>query len=140
MTVLFQPAPIMKGLGMEKTKVLIAEDNEVVHKALTLGLSKEYELLHAFDGEEAFISAVKNKPDVILLDVMMPVMDGRTVCKKLKSDPETSSMKIVMVTGRDDQNDRLIGFEVGADEYLTKPCTFEYIKRAINKVLKKPPS
>ncbi len=124
---------------MAKTIILIAEDNEVVHKTLTSGLSKEYNLLHAFDGAEALMIAADKKPDVILLDLMMPVMDGRTVCKKLKSNPNTRSMKIVMVTGRDEQHDRLVGLEVGADEYLTKPCSFKYIKRAINKVLNRVP-
>ncbi len=121
---------------MEKTKILIVEDEKITHARFAKGLEDEYEIVHAFDGAEALMSAAKDKPALILLDIMIPLVDGRTVCRKLKSHPETEDIKIVMLTGKDEQYERIAGLEAGADEYIEKPCDIPYLKRIIAKILR----
>jgi len=75
----------------------------------------------AYDGPTALAKAQAEKPDIILLDVMMPGMDGFQVCRQLKDDPETRHIPIVLVTALDGRSDRILGLEAGADEFLTKP-------------------
>ncbi|MFZ3006645.1 MAG: PleD family two-component system response regulator, partial [Phenylobacterium sp.] len=80
-----------------------------------------YEVLIAYDGPTALAIAAKEKPDIVLLDVMMPGMDGFQVCRRLKDDPETRHVPVVLVTALDGRADRIAGLEAGADEFLTKP-------------------
>ncbi len=123
-------------MEMKKKTILISEDDKITHKLYTRFLSKEYDILHAYDGAEALMVATEKLPDLILLDIIMPLMDGRTVCQKLKNYPRTSAIKIVMLTGKDEQHDRILGLELGADEFVTKPCTPDYIKRIVRKILR----
>ena len=82
------------------------------------------------------MTAVDELPDLVILDVTMPQLDGRTICRKLKSYPKTRGVKVLMITGRSEQSDRLVGFEVGADEYLVKPATRLQIVHAVDKLLR----
>jgi DNA-binding response OmpR family regulator len=118
-----------------KRKLLIADDDKLLHQMYADGLGEDYDILHAYDGADALTLAVEHTPDVILLDIMMPLLDGRTVCRKMKENSRTKDTKIIMVTGRGEQSDRLIGFEVGADEYVDKPVSLAYLKRKIGKLL-----
>ena len=120
----------------EKKKILVADDDNFLHKMYTDGLGEEYEVIHAYDGADALMVAMKEQPDLILLDIMMPLLDGRTICKKLKGNPATSAIKIVMVSAKSEQSDRLVGFELGADDYVEKPVTLAYLNRVIAKLLK----
>jgi two-component system phosphate regulon response regulator PhoB len=97
---------------------------------------EDYEVIHAYDGADALMMAVEHNPDIILLDIMMPMLDGRTICKKIKSNPLTRDVKIVMVTGKSDQSDRLVGFELGADDYVEKPVSIAYLSRVVEKLVK----
>jgi len=87
--------------------------------------------------KEALDMALKEKPDIIFLDVTMPGLDGRDVCKKIRNTPGDEIMYIIMLTAKNQQFDRLLGFEVGADQYVTKPCDIDYLLRAVEKVQKK---
>ena len=107
----------------DKKKLLIADDDTYVHQLFEDSFIKDFEIVHAYDGAEALMLAVQHRPDLILLDITMPFLDGRTVCKKIKKNPVTAKIKIIMVTVKDEQHDRLVGFEVGADEYVEKPVT-----------------
>jgi DNA-binding response OmpR family regulator len=118
-----------------KKKLLIADDDKLLHRMYADGLGEDYEILHAYDGADTLILAVEHRPDVILLDIMMPLLDGRTVCRKIKENARTKNCKVIIVTGRGEQSDRLVGFEVGADEYVTKPVSLAYLSRAIGKLL-----
>ena len=119
-------------------KILIVDDDRTIHLTYTKPLKKSgFEVLNAYDGQEAMDMASEHKPDVVLLDLTMPGMDGRDICKRLKSSPETQHIKIIMLTGKQTQNDRRVGFESGADEYLEKPCPISFIERAINKIIRK---
>jgi DNA-binding response OmpR family regulator len=79
--------------------------------------------------------AVEERPALIILDLMMPLLDGRSICKKLKGYPVTKDTKIIMVTAKNTQSDRLVGFEVGADDYLEKPCSCELLARSVKNLL-----
>jgi DNA-binding response OmpR family regulator len=118
----------------EKKKLLIADDDESLHRLYGDSFSEEFEVLHALDGADALMLAAQHLPDVILLDITMPLLDGRTICKKIKGNPRTKDIKVIMVTGKGEQHDRLLGFELGADDYVEKPATLAYITRVIRKL------
>jgi two-component system, cell cycle response regulator len=103
-------------------RILVVDDIEANVRLLEAKLSAEYyEVLTAGDGPTALALAASEKPDIILLDVMMPGMDGFQVCRRLKDDPETRHIPVVLVTALDGRGDRIQGLEAGADEFLTKP-------------------
>ena len=103
-------------------RILVVDDIEANVRLLEAKLTAEYyEVLTAHDGPTALALAAAEKPDIVLLDVMMPGMDGFQVCRRLKDDPETRHVPVVLVTALDGRADRIAGLEAGADEFLTKP-------------------
>ena len=103
---------------MEK-KVLVVDDERNIVEILKINLQKEgYIVFEAFDGEDAVNKAMTVEPDLILLDVMLPKLDGFSVCKKIR---EKSSVPILMLTAREEELDKVLGLELGADDYITKP-------------------
>ena len=105
-----------------KRRVLLADDDAALRRLIgtTLG-TDDFELLQAVDGEEALRIARNERPELVLLDVNMPKLDGFEVCRHLKSEPETSAIKVVMLTARATDVDRIRGREAGADDYFSKP-------------------
>ncbi len=100
-------------------KILVVDDEESIVKIIEYNLKKEgYEVLCALDGEEGCRLALEANPDLILLDIMMPKMDGYEVCKKVR---EKSNVPIIMITARAEEVDKVVGLELGADDYVTKP-------------------
>ncbi len=107
---------------MPKSTVLIVDDEPAGRETLeALLLKEDYHLGFARNGMEALAQAADLTPDVILLDVMMPGMDGFNVCRRLRSDPHLSEVPVIMVTALDDQDSRLQGIEAGADDFISKP-------------------
>src|ERR1700677_1773092 len=103
-------------------RILVVDDIEANVRLLQAKLSAEYyDVLTASDGVTALAIAAEERPDLVLLDVMMPGMDGFQVCRRLKDDPETRHIPVVLVTALDGRGDRITGLESGADEFLTKP-------------------
>jgi len=99
--------------------ILVIEDEAPIVEILKFNLEKSgYRVLTAFDGEEGYRLAIGEKPDLILLDVVLPKMDGFEVCKKVR---EKQSTPIIMLTARDEEVDKVLGLELGADDYCTKP-------------------
>jgi adenylate cyclase len=103
-------------------RVLIVDDNDTNREILARRLTPNgYEVLHARDGEEALAAVKQHLPDLILLDVMMPKLDGVEVCRRLKGDSALPFTPIILVTAKSDTKDIVSGLEAGADEYITKP-------------------
>src|SRR3954463_4206315 len=103
-------------------RILVVDDIEANVRLLEAKLSAEYyDVISATDGVTALAMSAADKPDIILLDVMMPGMDGFQVCRRLKEDPLTRHIPVVLVTALDGRSDRIQGLEAGADEFLTKP-------------------
>lgn len=102
-----------------KAKILIVDDEKNIVDILKFNLTKEgFQTVEAYDGEQAMEYALKEKPDLILLDIMLPKMDGFTVCRKLR---QTISTPIIMITAKEEEVDKVLGLELGADDYITKP-------------------
>jgi two-component system response regulator VicR len=100
-------------------KILIVDDEKNIVDILKFNLRKEgFTTLEAYDGEQAIDIAMKEKPDLILLDVMLPKMDGFTVCRKLR---QSMTVPILMLTAKEEEVDKVLGLELGADDYITKP-------------------
>jgi len=117
-----------------KKKILIADDDNHVHEMLTVVLSSdEFEIMHAYDGQETVERVDEELPDLVVLDIMMPIKDGRDICRDLKKNPKTKDIKILMLSARDQQFDRILGLEVGADDYETKPFSPDHLGRKIKK-------
>jgi two-component system cell cycle response regulator len=103
-------------------RVLVVDDILSNVKLLEAKLSAEYfDVVTAFNGMECLAKVAEAAPDIVLLDVMMPGMDGFEVCRRIKSDPKTAHVPVVMVTALDQPSDRVAGLEAGADDFLTKP-------------------
>ena len=118
-------------------RILIVDDNEANRDILEARLGAQgYELLQAADGEEALSAARQYLPDLILLDVMMPKLDGIEVCRRLKGDATLPFMPIILVTAKADSKDVVSGLEAGADEYLTKPIDQTALVARIKSVLR----
>jgi signal transduction histidine kinase/DNA-binding response OmpR family regulator len=105
----------------EQPLLLIVEDNADMRTYIHRQMKEHYSVIEAKDGAEGFERAAELIPDIVISDVMMPVMDGYTLCKKLKADEKTSHIPIVLLTAKAAQEEKLAGLEIGADEYLAKP-------------------
>lgn len=107
---------------MGKKHILLIEDDEDIQELVSFHLGKEgYSVATESSGEAAIETARKNVPDLILLDLMLPGIDGLQVCRTLRSEPRTQHIPIMMLTAKDEEADIVTGLEVGADDYLTKP-------------------
>ena len=107
---------------MEQKKILIVEDSESIREMLKVMVESEgYEVITAEDGMEGLTRARSDGPDLIILDLMLPKMDGFKVCRMLKFDSQFRRIPILILTARSSDADRLMGEEVGADDYLVKP-------------------
>ncbi len=118
-------------------RILVVDDNPMNVDILQSCLGFHgYEIITATDGEEALASARAQQPDLILLDVMMPKLDGLEVCRRLKADPSLPFMPIILVTARADSKDVVAGLEAGADEYLTKPVDQDALVARVRSMLR----
>ncbi len=115
---------------MNKPKILVVDDEQLNVELFEGILAKDYEVVTALSGIEALVKVEKTFPDIILLDIMMPSMNGYAVCKQLKGSPKTMSIPIVMVTALKEREDKIKAIEAGADDFLSKPVDmFELIAR-----------
>jgi len=117
-------------------KILIVDDEKDIVETLSFMLkAKGFECICAYDGEEGLTLAKTQKPDLVILDVMMPKINGYKICRLLKFDNKYKTIPIIMVTARSQDEDKIIGEETGADEYITKPFEFGTVLEKINKYL-----
>ena len=104
---------------MDKKKILVVEDEKAIADILVFNLGREgYDTMAAYDGAEGLHKALTESPDLILLDVMLPEMDGFEVCRRVRAQ---SDIPIIMLTAREEEADKVMGLELGADDYITKP-------------------
>lgn len=116
-------------------KILIVDDEKAIVDILNHNLKREgYETVVAYDGEEAISLYEKEKPDLVLLDVMLPKMDGFSVCKNIR---QSTNIPILMVTAKEDIVDKVIGLELGADDYITKPFSVREVIARVKANLRK---
>lgn len=123
---------------MSKAKVLLVEDDRGLAEMLDYNLKRAgYEVFRAHDGKDGLTQAQLKLPDLILLDVMLPVMDGVEVCRHLRAGDETHDLLVMMVTARSEEADELVGFSVGADDYVTKPFSVAVLLQRIRALLRR---
>lgn len=121
---------------MQKKRILIVEDEESLLKLETILLTvKGYDVVGALNAKEAFARLTEGTFDLILLDIMLPDLDGFEICKRIKLDPATASMKVVMLTAKKNPDDQAKGLASGANAYLTKPFKSAMIMDVIAKLL-----
>jgi len=122
---------------MEKKKVLVVDDEENVRHLVRSILGKDNIVLEAKDGQAAVDMARSQEPDFILMDIMMPNMDGYTACHAIKKDPVTKAIPVVMLTALGQELNMKLGQEMGADGYITKPFSSQVLVDTVNRFLTK---
>lgn len=124
--------------NQKPARILVVDDESEIHTMLGKLLSKEgYTVASAYSADEAFKSVAASKPDLVILDIMMPKVSGIEVCNKLKADPATRDILILIVSARDAQTDRIEGLAHGADEYVSKPFHLKSLVRKMEHMLAK---
>jgi YesN/AraC family two-component response regulator len=117
--------------------LVIAEDDEEIRNYLENELSSDYEVHACTNGREALGEIIRTKPDLVLSDIMMPEMDGNTLCTRLKTNPNTNSIPVVLLTAKSRDEDKLEGLETGADAYIVKPFNMDILRRTIINLINK---
>ena len=115
--------------------ILLVDDEEAIQKNLAFALERDgYRIVQARDGEEALALFASEHPDLVVLDLMLPKLDGIEVCKRLRA---TSMVPIIMLTARDDELDKVLGLELGADDYITKPFSLREFRSRVKALLRR---
>jgi len=124
--------------NMKKIILIVDDEKDIVDLLkYNLVIENKYDVLTAYNGKEALEILKNNKPDLILLDIMMPEIDGFEVCKKIKSDKSTSNIPIIFLTAKADEIDEILGLEIGADDYIRKPISTRQVLSRIKSVLRR---
>ncbi len=119
----------------DPSTILLVDDEESVRKVLSFPLERDgFQVVQAADGEEALELFASESPDLVVLDIMLPKLDGLEVCKRLRA---RSSVPIIMLTARDDELDKVIGLELGADDYITKPFSIREFRSRVRALLRR---
>jgi two-component system phosphate regulon response regulator PhoB len=123
---------------MSSHTVLIIEDEPSLVEVLSYNLEKEgFEVLTANNGRDGLERARSALPDLVILDLMLPLIDGLQVCAQLRSDPKTQNIRVLMLTARSEETDEVVGFNVGADDYVTKPFKVRPLIHRIKALLRR---
>ena len=118
-----------------KKTLIIADDEPTIRLLVSSILGKNYNILAAVNGQEVLDTVSQNRPDLILMDIMMPTMDGYSACASLKKDPETADIPVVMLTGVGHELNKVLAEQMGADGYITKPFESQDLKDTVKKHL-----
>ncbi len=119
-----------------KKLIIIADDEPSILRLLELTLEDDYQLILVEDGKGVMDAIKKKKPDLIILDVMMPNMNGYEVCEQIKSDKRTRDIKIAMLSAKGQEKDIVLGLEIGADHYITKPFNPRELQKLVAEILR----
>ena len=123
---------------MSRERILVIEDDQSLVDVLRYNLEQEdYEVRTAYDGQDGLNQALSKSPDLILLDLMLPVYDGLEVCRRLRSNPNTKSIRILMLTAKSEETDQVVGFAMGADDYVTKPFSVKVLMERVKALLRR---
>jgi two-component system alkaline phosphatase synthesis response regulator PhoP len=123
---------------MAKEKILVVEDETDILELITFNLAREgFQVQGVLSGEEALQAVHDNPPNIVVLDLMLPGVDGLEVCKEIRRDPGTKGMAIIMLTAKGDEADIVAGLELGADDYITKPFSPRVLLARIRAVLRR---
>src|SRR4051794_7160460 len=123
---------------MAKPRILIIEDERGLTEVLTYNLQREgYEVVVAHDGQEGLRKAQMQLPDLVLLDLMLPAMDGLEVCRSLRGGERTRNVPILMLTAKAEETDQVVGFSMGADDYVTKPFNVKVLLQRVKALLRR---
>lgn len=123
---------------MADKKILVVDDEEHIVELIKFNLEKNgYGVITADNGRDAFIIAKEQQPDLILLDLMLPGMDGLDVCKEIRRDSGISTMPIIMITAKGEELDKILGLELGADDYITKPFSVRELIARVKAILRR---
>ena len=123
---------------MAKEKILVVDDEEHIRELIKFNLENNgFKVLCAQDGKEALRIAKEEVPSLVLLDLMLPGMDGLDVCKEIRKDSSMSNMPIIMITAKGEEIDKTIGLELGADDYITKPFSVRELVARIKAILRR---
>jgi len=123
---------------MKPKKILVVDDEVDLVETVRFPLEMEgYDVLVSYNGEDALNQARKEKPDLIILDLMLPKLDGYKVCRLLKFDERYKHIPILMLTAKTQEKDKILGKETGADEYITKPFEMDYLMEKVKAYLNK---
>ena len=123
---------------MSKSRIQIVEDDTSLAEVLDYNLSQEgYETQVSRDGQQGLREIRLRLPDLVVLDLMLPLVDGLEVCRQLRKDPATQNILVLMLTARSEESDQLVGFSVGADDYVTKPFSVKVLLQRINALLRR---
>jgi DNA-binding response OmpR family regulator len=123
---------------MNSKKILVVDDEADLVETLRFPLEMEgYHVLVSYNGEDALNQARKENPDLILLDLMLPKLDGYKVCRLLKFDERYKHIPILMLTAKTQEKDKILGTETGANEYITKPFEMDYLLKKVKEYLNK---
>jgi two-component system alkaline phosphatase synthesis response regulator PhoP len=124
---------------MSKATILVVDDEEDIRELVELNLGREgYQVLACDTGECALELSRTKKPDLIVLDLMLPGVDGLEVCRRLKADADTRQIPVVMLTAKGEEADIVAGLEIGADDYVTKPFSGKVLAARVRRLLRKP--
>ena len=123
---------------MPSKNILVVEDDRALAGVLEYNLSSEgFNVTCAMDGQDALNQARAKSPDLVLLDVMIPILDGVQVCRQLRSEPSTMNTPIIMLTAKGEETDQVVGFSVGADDYVTKPFSVRVLLERVKALLRR---
>jgi DNA-binding response OmpR family regulator len=128
-------APVIDLPSNYKMTIVIAEDDDEIRGYLENELSKDYDVRACTNGREALSEVLHTKPDLVVSDVMMPEMDGNTLCSKIKTNPSTNHIPVILLTAKNRDEDKLEGLETGADSYIVKPFNMDILRRTIINLL-----
>lgn len=119
-------------------QILVVEDEAKLARTIALYLGQRgYDVRTVGNGVEALTAVAETRPDVIVTDIMMPVMDGYTLCRRLRADPAACTIPFLFLTAKDEERDRIHGFKMGADDYLTKPCDLAELHARVQVLLER---
>ncbi len=120
------------------SKILIVDDEKDITNLISYNLEREgFSTIKAFNGDKVIAIIKSQKPDLIILDLMLPGMNGLDICKGIRADPDTAHLPVIMLTAKGDEMDKIIGLEIGADDYMTKPFSVKELVARVRTILRR---